>query len=329
MSEIRAAITAVHAWVPDYVLTNAELEAMVDTTDEWIVSRTGIRERRILKGEGQGTSVMAIHAVRGLCEKRGIDPQELDAIICATISPDTLFPSTANRICGGIGAGNVLSFDILAACSGFLYALETGSNFIRSGKYKKVVVVGADKMSSITDYTDRNSCILFGDAAAAVLLEPDASGMGIRDVQLHTDATGLGLIELKAGGSAYPATAETVARGEHYFYQDGRSVFRHAVTRMAEITGQLLERNQLRGQDIAWMVPHQANLRIIESTAARAGVSMDRVTINIDRYGNTTAATIPLCLWEWEPKFRRGDNLLLAAFGGGFTWGAAWLKWAY
>ena len=329
MSEIKAAISAVAGYVPDYVLTNQELEQMVDTSDEWITTRTGIKERRILKGEGKGSSVLGTEAVIRLCEKRNIDPVEIDAIICATITPDMMFPSTANLIADGIGAGQIASFDILAACTGFIYALETGSNFIQSGKYKKVVVVGADKMSTITDYKDRNSCILFGDASAAVLLEPNEEGYGVLDAILKSDGIGKDLIYLKAGGSAYPACYETVEKGEHYFFQDGRNVFKYAVKNMADVAVEIMEKNDLTGDDVAYLVPHQANKRIIEGVANRMNVGMDKVTLNIDRYGNTTAATIPLCLWEWEDQFKKGDNIILAAFGGGFTWGSAYLKWAY
>lgn len=329
MKQISAAVTAVNGWVPPYVLDNFELEKMVDTSDEWIRTRTGVRERRILKGEGQGTSVMAAKAVEGLCEKRGISPKEIDVVICATITPDVPFPSTANLVCDKVGIENALSFDLAAACSGFIYAIETGANFIRSGQYKKVVVIGADKMSSIVDYTDRATCILFGDAAAAVLLEPTEEPLGVRDAILKTDGSGKDFLNIKAGGSAYPLTQERLAAGEHYFYQDGKPVFKFAVTRMAEAAVDIMERNGLKGDDVAYLVPHQANRRIIEATANRMGVGMDKVTLNIDRYGNTTAATIPLCLWEWEKDFKKGDNLILAAFGGGFTWGAVWLIWAY
>jgi len=329
MASINAAITAVNGWLPPYVLTNKELEQLVDTSDEWIKTRTGITERRILKGEGQGTSVMAAEAVKGLCEKRGISPEEIDVIICATITPDMMFPNCANMVTEKVGAKNAMGFDLVAACSGFLYALETGSNFIKSGNYKKVVVVGADKMSSITNYEDRTSCILFGDGAAAVLLEPTEEDFGIKDTILRNDGQSKDILYLKAGGSAYPASEETVRNKDHYFVQDGKSVFRFAVTRMADVSVEVMERNGLTGDDIAYLVPHQANKRIIEATANRMGVSMDKVTLNIERYGNTTAATIPLCLWEWEDKFKKGDNLILSAFGGGFTWGSIYVKWAY
>jgi 3-oxoacyl-[acyl-carrier-protein] synthase III len=326
---LTAKITGVAGYVPEYVLTNAELESMVDTTDEWITTRTGIKERRILKGEGKGTSVMGIEAVKQLLEKTNTHPDEVEVLICATISPDMQFPSAANLIAGGVGLTKAFGFDVGAACSGFLYALETGVNFIKSGRYKKVIVVGADKMSSITDYTDRNNCIIFGDGAACVMLEPTEEAVGVLDTILRTDPVGKDLIYLKAGGSAYPASEETVANREHFFYQDGKSVFKYAVTSMADVAAEIMERNHLSGDDVAYLVPHQANSRIIEATANRMGVGMDKVTMNIERFGNTTAATIPLCLWEWENKFKKGDNLILAAFGGGFTWGSVYLKWAY
>jgi 3-oxoacyl-[acyl-carrier-protein] synthase III len=329
MSNIKAAITGIAGYVPDYVLTNAELETMVDTNDEWITSRTGIKERRLLKGEGKGTSVLGTEAVKRLCEKKDIDPKEIDLLIVSTISPDMLFPSTANIIASNIGLGNTPSFDIAAACTGFIYGLETAVNFIKSGNYKKVVLVGADKMSSITDYKDRNSCILFGDAAAAVLLEPTTEENGVMDTVIHSDGSGKDMIYLKGGGSAYPPTHETIDAGMHYFYQDGKAVFKVAVTNMANIAVEIMNRNNLSGDDVSFLVPHQANKRIIEAVAKRMGVGMDKVTLNIERYGNTTAATIPLCLWEWEDKFKKGDNIVLAAFGGGFTWGASYLKWAY
>jgi 3-oxoacyl-[acyl-carrier-protein] synthase-3 len=328
-NQITAAITAVAGFVPDYVLTNEELEKMVDTNDEWIQTRTGIKERRILKGEGQGTSVMATKVLEKLLTNRGIDSMELDGIIVATITPDYFFPTTANLIADNVGAKNAMSFDMAAACSGFLYALETGVNYIRSGMYKKIAVIGADKMSSITDYSDRNSCILFGDGAAGVLLEPNNEGLGIQDTILRSDGVGKDLIYIKGGGSAYGVSEDTIKKGYHYFYQDGKSVFKYAVNSMAGIAAEVMERNNLTGEDIAYLVPHQANKRIIDATANKMGVGPEKVTLNIERYGNTTAATIPLCLWEWEDKFKKGDNLILAAFGGGFTWGATYLKWAY
>ncbi len=326
---ITAAITAVHGYVPPYILTNKELEDLVETSDEWIRTRTGIVERRILKGEGQGTSVMATEAVKGLLEKSNTKPEEVDGIICATITPDMFFPNTSNLITQNVGAVNAFGFDLVAACSGFLYALETGSNFIKSGSYKKIVVVGADKMSSITNYKDRTSCILFGDAAAAVLLEPNEEGFGVKDTIIRNDGMSKDCLYIKGGGSAYPSTEETVRNGWHYFHQDGKTVFKYAVTRMADVSAEIMERNNLIGDDVAYLVPHQANKRIIEATAKRMGVGMDKVTMNIERYGNTTAATIPLCLWEWEKAFKKGDNLILAAFGGGFTWGSIYLKWGF
>lgn len=330
MTEISPAITAVAGYVPDYILTNQELEKLVDTNDEWIRTRTGIKERRILKGEGKGTSVMGIEVLKQLIEKRGISPLDIDGVIVATITPDQFFPTTANFIAAGAGTLNAFSFDVAAACSGFVYALETGANFIRSGRYKRIAVIGADKMSSITDYTDRNTCILFGDAAAGVLLEAGSDGMGIVDAIIRSDAaTGKDLIKMKAGGSAYPASHETIDKREHYLYQDGQSVFRYAVVKMADIAVEIMERNQLKGKDIAWLVPHQANKRIIDATARRMEIGPEKVMLNIKKYGNTTAATIPLCLWEWENQLKKGDNLILAAFGGGFTWGSVYLKWAY
>lgn len=329
MSEIIASITGVAAFTPPDVLTNQELEKMVDTSDEWITTRTGIKERRILKGEGMGSSVMGTEAVKSLIEKTKTDPGDIDAIICATITPDMMFPNTANLIAYNVGARNALSFDLLAACTGFIYALETASNFIRSGKYRKVVVVGADKMSSLTNYNDRNSCILFGDAAAAVMVEPSDDGHGVIDCILKSDGEGKDLIYLKAGGSAYPASYETVEMGLHYFYQDGKSVFKSAVKNMSDVTIDILKRNGMTPEDVDLVVPHQANRRIIEAVASSLEVGMDKVAVNIDRYGNTTAATIPLCLWEWENKLKRGDMAVLTAFGAGFTWGSALLRWAY
>jgi 3-oxoacyl-[acyl-carrier-protein] synthase-3 len=300
---------------------------MVDTNDEWIRTRTGIKERRILKGEGLATSDMVAPAVLELCKKRGIDPSEIDCLIVATVTPDMVFPATANIVCDKIGAVNAFGFDLGAACSGFLFALTTGASFIESGRYKKVVVAGGDKMSAIVDYTDRNTCVLFGDAAGAVLLEPNEEGYGIQDSLLKSDGSGRNYLRLKAGGSQYPASMETVANREHYAYQEGQTVFKFAVKGMADVSAELLERNNLTGEDIAWLVPHQANLRIIDATANRMGLSKEKVMINIEKYGNTTAATIPLCLWEWENQLKKGDNIVLAAFGGGFTWGATLIKW--
>jgi 3-oxoacyl-[acyl-carrier-protein] synthase-3 len=326
---IRAAITGIQGWVPEYILTNKELESMVDTNDEWIQSRTGIRERRILKGKDQGTSVMAVNAINGLLQKKGISPLEIDLIICATTTPDMQFPATANIIADKVGAKNAFGYDISAACSGFIYSLVTASKFIESGTHKKVIVVGADKMSSIVDYTDRQTCVIFGDGAGAVLLEPDESGNGIIDSILRSDGAGAQHLHQKAGGSMRPATHETIDAREHYIYQEGQAVFKFAVKGMADISAEILEKNNLTGDDIAWLVPHQANKRIIDATAKRMGLDEQKVMINIDRYGNTTNGTIPLCLWEWENKLKKGDNIIIAAFGGGFTWGSIYLKWAY
>jgi 3-oxoacyl-[acyl-carrier-protein] synthase-3 len=329
MNKITAAITAVGAYLPEFRLTNKELEKFIDTNDEWIRTRTGIEERRILKGEGLGTSDMGAPAVLELCKKRGISPEEIDCIICATVTPDMFFPATANLIAHKVGAVNAFSFDLAAACSGFLFGLTTGTSFIESGRYKKVVVVGADKMSSIVDYSDRTTCILFGDGAAAVLLEPNEEGNGIKDSILKSDGSGGNFLHMKAGGSAKPSSIETVTNKEHYIYQEGQAVFKFAVKGMADVSYELMQRNNLTADDIAWLVPHQANLRIIDATANRMSLPKEKVMINIQKYGNTTAATIPLCLWDWEKQLKKGDNLVLAAFGGGFTWGATWLKWAY
>jgi 3-oxoacyl-[acyl-carrier-protein] synthase-3 len=328
MDKLRAMVTGIHGYVPEYRLTNKELESLVDTNDEWIMSRTGIKERRILKGENQGTSVLGIGAVKGLLEKTGTDPLDIELIICATVTPDMPFPATANIIADKVGAKNSFSFDIGAACSGFLYALQLGAQFIQAGTHKKVVVVGADKMSAIVDYQDRTTCILFGDGAGAVLLEPTTEKMGIMDAILKADGSGENFLHMKAGGSRKPATLETIANREHYAYQEGATVFKFAVTNMADVSAEVMERNGLNGEDIAWLVPHQANKRIIDATANRMGVGPEKVMMNIERYGNTTAATIPLCLWEYESQLKKGDNLILAAFGGGFTWGAIYLKWA-
>ncbi len=329
MSKIKAAITAVGGYVPEYRLTNKELEKMVDTNDEWIRSRTGIEERRILKGEGKASSDMAVEAINELLRKKSLDPKEIECIICCTVTPDMVFPATANIISDKIGATNAWGFDLSAACSGFLYGLSTGSAFIESGRYKKVIVVGVDKMSAIIDYTDRNTCILFGDGAGAVLLEPNEEGLGIQDSILKSDGSGRPFLHMKAGGSLKPASIETVTAKEHYAFQEGKTVFKFAVVGMADVSAEIMERNNLTAGDVAWLVPHQANLRIIDATAKRMGVSTDKVMINIHKFGNTTSGTIPLCLWEWENQLKKGDNLILAAFGGGFTWGSVWLKWAY
>jgi 3-oxoacyl-[acyl-carrier-protein] synthase-3 len=328
MSKITAAITAVGGYAPETKLTNADLEKMVDTNDEWIKSRTGISERRILKEPGKATSDMAVPAILEILAKKNLAATDIDCIICATVTPDMVFPATANIISDKVGATNAWGFDLGAACSGFLYALTTGASLIESGRYKKVIVVGADKMSAIVDYTDRNTCIIFGDAAAAVLLEPNEEGLGVQDSILKSDGSGRDYLHMKAGGSLKPASVETVLAKEHFAYQEGKTVFKFAVKGMADVSAELLERNKLTGDDIAWLVPHQANLRIIDATAERMGISKDKVMINIERYGNTTAATIPLCLYEWKDKLKKGDNVVLAAFGGGFTWGATLVKWA-
>jgi 3-oxoacyl-[acyl-carrier-protein] synthase III len=327
--KITAAITAVGGFVPEFRLTNQILETMVDTKDEWIVSRTGIKERRILKGEGLGTSDMGAPAVLQLCERRGIDPSEIDMLLCATTTPDFVFPATANIITDKIGAKNAFGYDIQAACSGFIYALVTGSKFIESGQYKKVVIVGGDKMSSIIDYSDRSTCIIFGDGAGAVLLEPNADGYGILDSILKSDGSGRVYLHQKAGGSVQPASHKSVDNKEHFVFQDGQPVFKFAVKGMADVSAEIMERNHLTADDVAWLVPHQANKRIIDATAKRMGVGEEKIMLNIQKYGNTTSGTIPLCLWDYEKKLNKGDNLILAAFGGGFTWGSVWMKWAY
>jgi len=329
MTKIRAKISGIQGWAPPYILTNKELESMVDTSDEWITSRTGIKERHIQKGEGLGTSDMGAEAVKRLLEKTNTSPDEIDLVICATVTPDMMFPATANLISHKTGILNAFSFDMNAACSGLMYAIITGARYIESGASKKVIVVGADKMSSITDYTNRETCILFGDAAGALLLEPTTEDVGIMDSLFGTDGSGYPYLHMKAGGSLRPASYETIDAKEHYIFQEGQSVFKFAVTKMADISVEIMKKNNLTSQDVAWLVPHQANLRIIDATARRMGISKDQVMINIQRYGNTTGATIPLCLWEWENQLKKGDNIILAAFGGGFTWGSIWLKWAY
>lgn len=329
MSRLHAAITGVSGWVPEYRLTNAELEKMVDTNNDWILTRTGIEERRILKEPGKATSDMAVEAVRELLRKTGTDVSEIDLLIVATTTPDMQFPATANIVCDKLGTRHILSYDISAACSGFLFALSTASQFVESGKYKKAVVVGADKMSSIIDYTDRATCVIFGDGAGAVLLEATEEQYGVLDSVLKSDGSGRHYLHQKAGGSLQPASHETVANKLHSVYQEGKTVFKFAVTNMADVAEEIMIRNNLKGEDIAWLVPHQANKRIIDATAERMGVPPEKVMVNIEHFGNTTAATIPLCLWEWEDKLNKGDNIVLAAFGGGFTWGAVYLKWAY
>jgi 3-oxoacyl-[acyl-carrier-protein] synthase-3 len=328
-TKITAAITAIGAYVPEDRLTNADLEKMVDTNDEWIRSRTGVAERRILREPGKATSDLVVPAVQRLLEKRGIGPDDIDCLIVATVTPDMFFPSTANLACAKLGIRNAWSFDILAACSGFLYALTTGASLVESGRYRRVVVVGADKMSSIVDYSDRTTCILFGDGAGAVLLEPNIEGYGVLDSILKSDGSGAKHLHMKAGGSLRPPSIETITNKEHFIYQEGQAVFKFAVTGMADVAYELMQRNGLEADDIAWLVPHQANKRIIDATANRMGLSHDKVMLNIEHYGNTTAATIPLCLWDYRKQLNKGDNLVLAAFGGGFTWGATWVKWEY
>ncbi len=329
MAKLRAAITGIHAWAPVDILTNKELEKMVDTTDEWIISRTGIKERHILKGKGLGTSDMGVEAVKGLLKKTGTTPDEVDLLICATVTPDMQFPATANIISDKVGIKNAFSFDMNAACSTFIFALVTASKYVESGEYKKVIVVGGDKMSSITDYTDRATCVIFGDAAGAVLLEPTTDEIGIIDHRFYTDGSGRVHLHQKAGGSVKPASHETVDAREHFIYQEGQPVFKFAVTNMADVAEEIMQRNNLKSDDISWLVPHQANLRIIEATARRMKLDKSKVMINIQRYGNTTNGTIPMCLYEWENQLKKGDNIVLAAFGGGFTWGSIYLKWAY
>jgi len=302
---------------------------MVETSDEWITSRTGIKERRILKGENQGVSVMGIAAVKELLEKTKVDPKEIDCVIFATVTADMTFPATANIVATAVGATNAFSYDMGAACSGFLFALTTGASYIQSGMYKKVIIIGGDKMSSILDYTDRTTCIIFGDGAGCVLLEPTTEDVGVMDAILKSDGSGESYLHMKAGGSRVPASRESVEARQHYVYQEGSAVFKFAVTNMADVSAQLAERNNLTKENIHWLVPHQANKRIIDATANRVGISEEKVMMNIERYGNTTAGTIPLLLWDYEKKLHKGDNLILAAFGGGFTWGAVYVKWAY
>jgi 3-oxoacyl-[acyl-carrier-protein] synthase-3 len=329
MGKINAAITGVQGYVPDYILTNKELETLVDTNDEWIVSRTGVKERRILKEEGKGSSELGTQAIKGLLAKTNTSAEDIDLIICATATPDMVFPSTACIIANNVGAKNAFAYDLMAACSGFLFALSTASKFIETGTYKKVVVVGADKMSSIVDYTDRATCIIFGDGAGAVMLEPTEDGLGIQDAILRSDGAGMEFLHMKAGGSKRPASYATIDAKEHFIFQDGQPVFKAAVKSMADVSEEIMERNNLRADDVAWLVPHQANKRIIDATARRMGVGNEKVMLNIEKYGNTTNGTIPLCLWEWENKLNKGDNIILAAFGGGFTWGSIFIKWAY
>ncbi|GAB4343310.1 MAG: ketoacyl-ACP synthase III [Flammeovirgaceae bacterium] len=329
MTNINAVIKGVGAYLPEYILSNKELEKIVDTNDAWIMERTGIRERRILKGEGLGTSYMAVRAVKQLLEKTNTDPKEIDLVICATVTPDMVFPATANLVATEVGAINAYSFDISAACSGFIYALNTGAQFIKSGAHKKVIIIGADKMSSIIDYQDRATCVIFGDGAGAVLLEPTTEDVGIKEFYFRSDGQGAQFLNMPAGGSAKPATHSTVDAREHFVKQEGKTVFKFAVTNMADAAVKVMEMSNLQGKDIAFLVPHQANKRIIDATAQRMGVSEDKVMLNIERYGNTTAGTIPLCLFDYEKQLKKGDHIILAAFGGGFTWGAMHVVWGY
>ncbi|HBG86133.1 MAG TPA: 3-oxoacyl-ACP synthase [Marinilabiliaceae bacterium] len=329
MKKLRAVITAVGGYAPDYILDNHELSRMVDTSDEWIMSRVGIKERHILKEEGKGPSDMAVKAVEQIFEKTGTTPEEIDLIVFATTTPDHVFPATANILADKLGIRNAHGFDLNAGCSGFLYALDTASKFVECGNKKKVLVVGSDKMSSIVDYTDRTTCVLFGDAAGAVLLEPSEEEYGIIDSILRSDGFGRKYLKMEAGGSINPASHATVDARQHFIFQDGRHVFKHAVSKMADVAVEMMEKHNITADELAWLVPHQANMRIIEATAERMGLNKNRVMINIQRYGNTTSATLPLCLWEWEKQLKKGDNVILAAFGAGFTWGSILIKWAY
>ncbi len=325
----RAAITAVAGFLPNNIVTNADLEKIIDTTDEWITTRTGIKQRHLENDPNKATSDMGAEAVKLLCKKRGIDPSEIDLLLCGTVTPDMVFPATANIIAAKVGAKNAWSFDLGAACSGFIYALTTASQFIETGRYKKVVVVGADMMSRIIDYTDRTTCVIFGDGAGAVLLEPTTEDVGIKDFILHADGNGCTHLHMKAGGSLRPASHETVDNKMHFVYQEGQAVFKHAVYNMAEVSAKIMEKNNLTDKDITWLAAHQANKRIIDATSQRMGIGPEKVMMNIERYGNTTAGTIPLLLWDYEKQLKKGDTIVLAAFGGGFTWGAVYLKWAY
>ncbi len=327
MSKITAGITGVQGYLPEYVLTNEELSQMVDTNDEWITTRTGIKERRIMKDGA--SSDMAVGAVEGLLKKTNTDPMDVDLVILATVTPDHPFPATANILCDKVGMKNAWGYDLIAACSGFIYALSTGAQFIETGRYKKVIVVGVDKMSSIIDYEDRTTCVIFGDGAGAVMLEPNEEGLGVQDFILRSDGGGREFLVQPAGGSMNPATNETVDKKMHFVKQEGKQVFKFAVTNMAEVSAEIMEKNNLSSEDVDWLVPHQANLRIIDATANRMGLPKEKVMINIQKYGNTTAGTLPLCLWDYEKQLKKGDSLILSAFGGGFTWGAVYIKWAY
>ncbi|BFP41281.1 ketoacyl-ACP synthase III [Flavobacteriaceae bacterium GF1] len=329
MAKTKAAITAVGAYLPEYVLTNQILETMVDTTDEWITTRTGIKERRILKEDGKGTSFMAIKAAEDLMAKRGLDPKDIDMIIMATATPDMPVAATGAYVASEIGATNAFSYDLQAACSSFLYGMSTAASYVESGRYKKVLLIGADKMSSIIDYTDRTTCIIFGDGAGAVLFEADEEGLGLQDELLRSDGVGRQFLKIDAGGSMLPASEETVKNKQHFVFQDGKSVFKFAVSNMADVSAKIMERNKLTHEDVQWLVPHQANKRIIDATARRMGLEESKVMMNIHRYGNTTSATLPLLLHDYEKQLKKGDNIVFAAFGGGFTWGSIYLKWAY
>lgn len=329
MTNINAVITGISASVPDYILTNEELSKMVHTTDEWIMSRVGIKERRILKGEEMGISVLGTNAVKDLLEKTNTKPEEVDAVVFATTTPDHPFPSSASIVAENCGIKNAFCFDMEVACSGFVFGLEVCSSFIKTGKYKKVILLAGDKMSSVTNYTDRTTCPLFGDGCGAVMMEPTEEEYGVMDAILKTDGVGYGPLHMKAGGSKYPASIDTVENNEHTVYQEGQTVYKYAVTRMSQVSVDIMKQNNLSAEDVDWFVPHQANVRIIDAAVSRAGVAPEKVMINIQKYGNTSAATIPLCLWEWEDRLKKGDNIILTAFGGGFSWGSVYLKWGY
>ena len=329
MSTITAAITAVGGYVPEYVLTNKILATMVDTNDEWITSRTGIKERRILKEQGQGTSFMAIKAAEQLLSKNNINPEDIDMVIMATATPDMPVAATGVYVASQIGAVNAFSYDLAAACSGFLFGMSTAARYIESGRYKKVLLIGADKMSSIVDYTDRTTCIIFGDGAGAVLFEPNLEGLGLQDEILRSDGVGRDSLKIDAGGSILPPSNQTIADKQHFVHQDGKTVFKFAVSKMADVSEKIMQRNNLTGDDVSWLVPHQANKRIIDATSRRMNLPQDKVMLNIHRYGNTTSATLPLCLFDYENQLKKGDNIVFAAFGGGFTWGSIYVKWAY
>lgn len=325
----KAAITAVGGYLPKNIVTNFDLEKIIDTTDEWITTRTGIKQRHIENDPSKATSDMCVEAVKELCKKRGISPEEIDMLVCATVTPDMVFPATANVVCAKVGAKNAWGFDLSAACSGFIYGLATGAQFIETGKYKKVVVVGADMMSRIIDYTDRTTCVIFGDGAGALLLEPSADENGIQDFILHSDGNGAQYLHMKAGGSQRPPSHDTVDQKMHFVHQEGQAVFKHAVYNMAEVSAAIMDKNHLTANDVKWLVAHQANKRIIDATASRMGIGPEKVMMNIEKYGNTTAGTLPLLLWDYEKQLKPGDNLILSAFGGGFTWGSMFIKWAY